>query len=74
LAHVLCKAKKNYIYQEAGENMKQKLLEMVQVTLLFHTDEFIFVLSLNNGNGRQNLLGCHNWFTSTGGCQYLVPE
>jgi len=54
--------------------MKQKLLEMVQVTVLFHTDEFIFVLSLNNGNGRQNLLGCHNWVTSTGGCQNLVPE
>ena len=34
--------------------MKQKMLEMVQVTVLFHTDEFIFVWSFKNGNGRQN--------------------
>ena len=34
--------------------MKQKLLEMVQGTFLFHTDEFIFVWSSKNGNGRQN--------------------
>ena len=32
--------------------MKQKLSEMVQVTVLFHTDEFIFVWSFKNG--RQN--------------------
>ena len=29
--------------------MKQKLLEMVQVTVLFHAGEFIFVLSFKNG-------------------------
>ena len=34
--------------------MKQKLLEMVQVTVLFHTDEFIFVWSFKNGTRRQN--------------------
>ena len=34
--------------------MKQKLLEMIQVAVLFHTDEFIFVWSFKNGNGRQN--------------------
>ena len=34
--------------------MKQKLSEMVQVTALFHTDEFIFVWSFKNGKGRQN--------------------
>ena len=34
--------------------MKQKLLEMVQVTVLFHTYEFIFVWSFKNGMGRQN--------------------
>ena len=34
--------------------MKQKLFEMVQVTVLFHTDEFIFVWSFKNGNGRHN--------------------
>ena len=33
--------------------MRQKLLEMFQVTVLFHTDEFIFVWSLKNGNGCQ---------------------
>ena len=32
--------------------MKQKLSEMVQV--LFHIDEFSFVWSFKNGNGRQN--------------------
>ena len=36
-----CKAKKDYIGQEAGESMNQKLLEMVQVTVLYHTDDFI---------------------------------
>ena len=45
---------KNYIDQEAGENMKQKLSKMVQVTVLFHTYMFIFVWSIKNGNGRQN--------------------
>ena len=34
--------------------MEQKLLEMVQETIVFHTDEFIFVWSFKNGNGRQN--------------------
>ena len=34
--------------------MKQRLMEMVQVTALFHTHEFIFVWSFKNGNGRQN--------------------
>ena len=34
--------------------MKLKLLEMVQVTYLFHTDDFIFVKSFKNGNGRLN--------------------
>ena len=34
--------------------MEQKLLEMIKVTALFHTDEFIFVWSFKNENGRQN--------------------
>ena len=51
---VFFKARKDYIDQEAGESMKQKLSEMVQVTVLFHTNEFIFVWSFKNGNGRQN--------------------
>ena len=34
-----------------GQSMKHKLLEMVQVV---HTNEIIFVWSLENGNGRQN--------------------
>ena len=27
---------------------------MVQVTVMFHTDEYIYVWSFKNGNGRQN--------------------
>ena len=34
--------------------MRQKLFEMVQGTVLFHTDEFIFVWSFKYANGRQN--------------------
>ena len=34
--------------------MKQRLLEMVQVTVLFHSNEFIFALSFKIGNGCQN--------------------
>ena len=34
--------------------MKQMLSEMVQGTVLFHSDEFILVWSFKNGNGRQN--------------------
>ena len=54
LAPVFCEANQNYIDQEAGKSMKQKLLEMVQVTVLFHTNELIFVWSFKNANGRQN--------------------
>ena len=34
--------------------MKQKLLEMIQVTVCLHNDEFIFVWFYENENGRQN--------------------
>ena len=34
--------------------MKQKLLEMIQVTVWHHTDEFSFVWLYKNENGRQN--------------------
>ena len=34
--------------------MKQKLLEMVPDTVLFRSDEFIFVWFFKNGNWRQN--------------------
>ena len=33
--------------------MKKKLLELVQITVLFHNDEFIFVWSFKNGNEGQ---------------------
>ena len=56
------------LIQRRGKSKKQKLLEMGQVTVLFHTDEFILVWSLKNGNG------CRNWVTSTGGCQNLLPR
>ena len=53
--------------------MKQKLLEMVQFTVLFHTDEFIIVLVYQKRNrAPKPHLGCQNWVTSTGGCQNLV--
>ena len=42
------------LIKRRGRSVKQKLLEMVQATVLFHTDEFIFVWSFKNGNGRQN--------------------
>ena len=55
MALVFCKAKKYYIDHEGRENiMKQKLLEMIQVTVCLHTDEFIFVWFYKNENGRQN--------------------
>ena len=47
LALVFCKAKKYYIVPEAGESMKQKLSEIVQVTveIVQVTDLFLFGLS-----------------------------
>ena len=54
MAPAFCKAKKDYIDQEAGKKYETKVVGMVQVTVLFHTDEFIFVRSFKNGNGRQN--------------------
>ena len=48
--------------------MKQKLLEIIQVTVWLHThDEFTFVWFYKNENRRQN------WVTSTGGRHNLVP-
>ena len=40
LAPVFCKAIKDYIDQEEGKSMKQKLLVMVQVIVFLHTAEF----------------------------------
>ena len=37
-----------------GISMKQKLLEMIQVTVWLHTDEFIFVWFYKNQNRHQN--------------------
>ena len=34
--------------------MSRKLLEMMQVTVWLHTDEFILVWFYKNENGRQN--------------------
>ena len=46
--------KKIILIKRRGKSMKQKWLEMVQVTVLFQTDDFIFVWPFKNGNGRQN--------------------
>ena len=60
--------KKNILVNMQGKSMrKYELLEMIQVTVLFHTDEFIFVWTYKNGNGRQNLV------TMMGGRNKLVP-
>ena len=49
--------------------MKQKMLEMVQVTVLFHTDElFLFGLSKRK-RAPKLLLVCQNLVTLTGGDQ-----
>ena len=65
--------KKNYIDQEAGKKYEKKLLEMVQVTVLFHTDEFTFVWSSKTGTGAKTAPRVQNLVSSTGGCQNLVP-
>ena len=63
--------KKIILIKRRGKSKKQKLLEMVQV--LFHTDEFIFVWSFKNGNGRQNhSSGAKTWLHRRTG-QNLVP-
>ena len=50
--------------------MKQKLFEMVQVTVLFHTDEFIFVWSFKNGNGCQKRsAGAKTWLLRQAGAK-----
>ena len=48
---------------------------MVQVNVLFHTDEIIFVWFFKNGNGRQNRSSGAKTglLRATGGCQNLVP-
>ena len=52
-ARFFVRPKKIISIKRRGKSMRQKLLEMFQVTVLFHTDEFIFVWSFKNGNGRQ---------------------
>ena len=46
--------KKIILIKKVRNSMKQKLLEMIQVTVWLHTDEFIFVWFYKNENGRQN--------------------
>ena len=51
---VLCMTKKDYIVKSRGKSMKQKLLEMIKLTVWLHTDDFIFIWFYKNENGRQN--------------------
>ena len=37
-----------------GNSIKQKMLEMIEVTVWLHTDEFIFVWFYIKDNGHQN--------------------
>ena len=54
--------------------MKQKFSEMVKDTVLFHTDEFIFLWSFKNGNGRQNRSsGAKTGLLRRAGAKNLVP-
>ena len=46
---VFVRPKEIILIKMRGKSMKQKLLEMVLVTVLFHAGEFIFVLSFKNG-------------------------
>ena len=55
LAPVFVRPKKIIlIKREYSISMKQKLLEMIQVTVWLHSDEFIFVWFNKNEKGRQN--------------------
>ena len=60
---------KNYIDQEVGEKCVTKV---VGNGYCFHTDEFIFVWSFKNGNGRNNAPQVPKLGYFDGGCQNLV--
>ena len=47
-ARFLKDQKKIILIKRQGNSMKQQLLEMIQVTVRPHTDEFIFVLKTKN--------------------------
>ena len=51
---VFVKPKKDYIDQEAGEKYETKVVGNGSSHCFVHTDEFNFVWSIKNGNGRQN--------------------
>ena len=69
MAAVFCKAKKNYIDQEEGK----KLFEMDQITVLFHSDEFISFGLSKMETGAKIAPQCKNMVTWTGRCQNLFP-
>ena len=50
--------KKIILFKRRGNSMKQKFLEMIQVAVWLHTDEFIFVWFHKNEKGRQNRYSC----------------
>ena len=75
MAPVFCKAEKKIILiKRRVKSLKQKLLEMVQVTVLFHTDEFHFCLvfqkrewapkpTLAAETGLLRQVGAKTWFS-----------
>ena len=66
--------KKIILIMRRGKSMKQKLLEIVQFTVLFLTDKFIFVWSFKNGNGRLNrILGAKTGLLRRAGSITLFP-
>ena len=57
-----------------GNNMKQRLLEIIQVTVWLHTDELIFLwFYKKRKRAPKPLLGRQNWVTSTVARHTLVP-
>ena len=62
--------KKIILIKSQGKSMEQKLLEIVQVTVLFHTDEFLFIWSFKNGNERQcRFSGAKTWLLRRAGAK-----
>ena len=46
--------KKDYIDQEAGDQYETKVVQMIQVTVWLHTNEFIFGCFYKNEDGRSS--------------------
>ena len=69
-ARFFVRPKKIILIKRRGKSMEQKLLEIVQVTVLFHTDELFFVWSKTETAGRQNRSsGAKTWLLRRAGAK-----